>query len=252
LLVIRDEQMGILGRVPRIAFEAELANHFTRHYPAECGRAGREQVLKMVRLGIQRAFAHGYGSQREVGVYINLMVILGQAFDRDPQIPWAIEQINDLSIDDPFDRIKRVFQSTLTYLEQCFGGANGQMVRTLVRLRDFDLKRAPQSEGLQFQDDISRVLQYFCPQKYVFQGEEANRSLVQEGLDGAEQYGIENSPGLTVYITLMFLLGAGFDQDPLYPWAGEVLRDRSLPDENTRVAALHRGAMNYVAAVLSE
>jgi hypothetical protein len=252
LLVIRNEQLSILGRVPRNAFEAELARHFTRHYPAECRRAGSDQVIKMVRLGIQRAFVHGYTTQREIGLYVNLMVILGSAFDCDPQIPWALEQLNDLSIDDPFDRIRRTFQSTVRYLEQCFGAENGQMARTLVRLRDFDLKSAPQSEGLDFQDALGGVLRYFCPHKCDVQGEEANRALVREGLDRAEEYGIESSRGLTVYITLMFLLGAGFDQDPMYPWAGQVLRDRSLRDEKTRVAALHEAAMRYVAEVLSE
>jgi hypothetical protein len=244
--------LSILVRVPRRAFEADLANHFFRYYPAECRRAGRDQVLKMVQLGIDRAFVHGYETEREIGLYLNLMVILGCALDRDPQIPWALEQLNDFSIDDPFARIQRAFRSTVRYLEQCFGAENGQMARTLVRLRDFDLKQAPQSEGLQFQDDLCVLLQYFCPHKYAVQGEEANRALVWEGLERAEEYGIESSRGLTVYITLMFLLGAGFDQDPLYPWAGQVLRDRSLPDENTRVAELHGAAMKYVAEVLSE
>jgi hypothetical protein len=101
-------------------------------------------------------------------------------------------------------------------------------------------------------DDLCAVLRYFCPHKYEFQGEAANRALIEEGFDRAERYQIETGRGLTVFVTLMFLLGAGFDGDPLYPWAGEVLLDRSLPDENTRVTALHRAAMKYVAEVLPE
>ena len=76
--------------------------------------------------------------------------------------------------------------------------------------------------------------------------------MIAYGLDRAERYAIEGSRGLTVYLTLMFLLGAGFDQDPLYPWAGRVLRNESTFGESARVAALHQAAIAYVADVLTE
>jgi hypothetical protein len=252
LLIIRTEQMRRLRHVPANAFEAQLVRHFFRFYPDECGRAGEPQVRKMVQLAIRRAAVHGYFARREVALYANLMVILGCSFDLDPQIPWAAEQLNDLAIEDSFPRIRRVFASTLAYLEACFGAENGQMLRTLVRIRDFDLAFVPQSRGLQFHDDLCEILRKFCPPKYEHQGEAANRALVRAGIKVAESYGITGNTGRAVCVTLMFMLGSGFDEDPMYPWAARVLRDAGVRDEKARVAQLYARAADYVDDVLAE
>lgn len=252
MLVIRTEQLSALGRAPRAAFEAELIRHFERFYPEECRRAGAGNVGDMVRLGIDRAGMHGYYVRREIGLYINLMVMLGSAFDRDPQIPWALKQLNDLSIADPFDRIQRIFESALDYLGACYGDGNEYMKRALVRIRDFDPALAPQSVGLAFENDLLELWREFCPQKFSTQPEEATRELIRQGMESAEKYGIVSSQGRVVVLTLMFFLGIGIDDDPLYPWAGEALRDPSLAVEQRRAAELHRAALAYVNDVLSE
>jgi hypothetical protein len=252
LLTIRTEQLRVLGQTPRTSFEAELANHFFRYYPNECLRVGRDQVLKLVRSGIGRAFAHGYSKQREAGLYINLMMMLGSGFDRDPQIPWAARQLNDGAIGDSFERIQHVFQSAVKYLEDCFGPKNGEMVRTLVRLRDSSLSSAPQSEGLQLRADLRDLLKFLAPRKFAVDGEDAVRELIEESFHRAIDYGMADSCGVSVFACLMFLLGARFDSDPMYPWAGEILRVRAARNEDTRAAALHAAAMRYVGSVLSE
>jgi hypothetical protein len=252
LLLIREEQLNLLGRIPHTSFEAELVRHFMRYYPHECGRAGTAHVRELVCLGISRGLVHGYTAHREIGLFINLMVMLGSGFTSDPQIPWALAQLNDLAIDDPFQRIQRVFRSSLQYLENCFGPKSSGMVKTLIRIRDFDLASAPRSVGLQLYEDLSKLFQYLCPPKYSAQGEASTRELISAGFDRAELYGVKSSVGRAVHITLMFMLGARFDEDPLYPWAGQVLRDKSLADEATRVRSLHNAAMQYINEVLSE
>jgi hypothetical protein len=252
LLIVRSEQVRILGHIGRASFEAQLANHFFRHYPNECRGVGREQVLKLVRSGIDRAFVHGYTKQREVGLYINLMMILGSGFDRDPQIPWAGRQLNDGAIEDSFERIQRIFQSTIKYLEDCFGPKNGEMLRTLVRLRDSSLSSAPQSEGLQLRTDLRNLLKFLAPRKFAVDGEDAVRELIEESFDRAIDYRMTQPCGVSVLACLMFLLGARFDNDPMYPWAGTILRGRTGSGEDTRASDLHAAAMRYVESVLSE
>jgi hypothetical protein len=44
----------------------------------------------------------------------------------------------------------------------------------------------------------------------------------------------------------MFLLGSGFDKDPQFPWAENVLNDKSIPDESTRVDRLYKEAMTFM------
>lgn len=251
MLVIRNDQMRLLGRAPREAFEASLVEHFTRYYPNECNRAGREQVQQFVRLGIDRAFLHGLSAQREVGLYINLMMMLGSGFDRDPLLPWAAQQLNDSSIADSFDRIRKVFDSALQYLEDCYGPENGQMKRTLIRLRNSKLADAPESDGLRFRTDVCALLKSLAPKKFEVDGEDAVRGTIQEAIFRALSYGMTSSRSRTVFSCLMFLLGVEFDTDPLYPWAAEKLAG-TYASEAGRIATLYEAAMEYVAAVLQE
>jgi hypothetical protein len=49
----------------------------------------------------------------------------------------------------------------------------------------------------------------------------------------------------------MFMLGSGFDRDPLHPWATEVLNDTSISDENERATRLYGEALNHLEQSLS-
>ena len=46
----------------------------------------------------------------------------------------------------------------------------------------------------------------------------------------------------------MILLGVDFDTDPQYPWAGDILRDASVPNQTERADRLHAWLMELLAA----
>lgn len=251
MLTIRREQMDLLARSSREEFEQRLLNHFARFYPHEVGQLGREQFLKLIRLGISRAPAYGFTEQREVGLFINLMLMLGCDFGRDPQLPWARELLHDDSLDDSFDRIQRIFKRAVKYLGDCFGDDGRYMARAVIRARNYKLDSAPLSEGDELKGDLLSVLETFCPQKFAAQGVEATRGLIDFAFESAEEHGIESNQGLAVYAILMFLLGCGFYHDPVYPWASSVLGERGL-EESVLVQKLYDAAVVHTAAVLSE
>jgi hypothetical protein len=251
MLVIRKEQLNALGRIPLGEFELQLVSHFARFYPRECRLAGNSQVRQLVGMGIQRALQHGYTSQREASLYINLMIILGCDFDRDPQIPWAARQLDDKRILGKFRRIQGVHSSVVRYLEKTVGDNNQHIVKSMIRLRDYRLEDAPNSSGSRLAGDLSALLARFWGEKSSYQGEEAMRKLIAHAMSSARTFGISSGRGLTVYTTLMFMLGSGFASDPMYPWAGRVLSDDKLPDESARVNALHREAISYLNQSLS-
>jgi hypothetical protein len=251
-LVIRKEQLDFLASIPRRAFETSLVEHFFRYYPKDCARLGEAPVRAMIRRGIERATAHGYHTREQAGLYCNLILMLGAGFDRDPQIPWAVEQLDDLVIDDPLERMRRLVATALQYLRDSFGEQGGYMARALVRIREYDLASAPCSTGPQLETDLLGSLESFCPQKFRTQGGGPTRALIRLGVAEAARHGISGGPGLTVYIALMFMVGAGFDDDPIYPWAGAVLNDASTASEAERVGRLHRAAAAYVSRALSD
>lgn len=248
MLVIRKSQLDALDPLPQIIFEDQLLKHFRQHYPQDCRRAGATQIRKLIRMGIAQACGHRYLSQREVGYYVNLMLMLGCDLDRDPQIPWMCAQLNDLSIESGLDRIQRAFQSALHYLGEAFGEKSGYMARALVRVRDYDLASISSSG----EQDLFELMNHICPQKVKVQGEGPTRALIPLCLRNAASYKIRTPSGVAVFLTLMFLLGAGFDHDPMYAWAEEALNDTSFTTEQDRIAHLHARAIAYVNQVLAE
>ena len=250
MLVIRESQLSTLGSVQVREFETQLVRHFARFYPRECRLAGNDQVQQLVAMGLSRARQHGYVVQREASLYVNLMIILGQDFDRDPQIPWAAQQIDDTSIPGPFRRIRKVHQSAVRFLEQTVGDDNQHIARALLRVRSFRLSDSPDRSADGFDGQLATLLARLYPQKFAVQREPAMRGLITHAIESARTYGIVGGQGITLFAGLMFMLGSGFTSDPMYPWAGRVLGDERLRDEASRVEALHGEAIAYLVASL--
>ena len=252
MLVIRKEQLDVLGSIPQKQFEVSLIRHFFHFYPQDCARVGEGQIGRLVQLSIDRAAGYGYHSRQEVGFYCNLMLMLGVDFDHDPQIPWAVEQANDWTMANPLERIQRLFETSLTYLAEAFGENGGYLARALVRIRDYDLESAPEVKNPQLETGLLSLFEFLCPQKFKVQGVDPTRALIRRGIEDAARYGISGGRGLSVYITLMFMLGAGFDHDPVYPWTGSILNDLSLIDGMEKARQLYRASIAYVNRVLTE
>jgi hypothetical protein len=250
VLVLRNAQLEAIGRVPRLLYEKALLKHFGRYYPAECERAGQEQVLELIEYGIERAPTHGYESQREVAFYVNLMLILGCDFDLDPQYPWAGEQLNDFSITDPFARIQRVFQTTIDFLNKTSGDGNEYVLRALHRMRQYDLETPPHSLGGQPESHLMGLLQSLYPEKCAWHTSHELAALIRHSTEAASRHGFQEAAGQSVYTTLVFMLGVGIDHDPMYPWAGRTLNDATIRGERARVEELHREAIAYIDFLL--
>ncbi len=52
---------------------------------------GSDAVLETIEDGIARAAHHGFVRDVDVGRFVNLMLLLGDEFDVDPDVPWAAE-----------------------------------------------------------------------------------------------------------------------------------------------------------------
>lgn len=250
MIPIRQDQLEMFRRRARDRFDAELARHFLATYPYECREAGGEAaVLELVRRGVDRAADHGYTAQRQAGLYIGLTFMLGADFDSDPQIPWAGRMLDDASVEDPEDRILRLYAAAVDFLRATAGDGCRHLVRALVRIKGFDLGAVPEPLGDSWEDDLLKRLRAFFPEKYDVQGEEANRELVRQAGALAGELGFEGGRAVTAVGALMFMLGSGFHRDPLYPWAARALAGGGPEPE--RVARLHREALAHLERSLA-
>ena len=245
MLLIRDAQMRAIGEGLRAAYERTLTQHFTTLYPRETREAGEAQIAKLVSIAAKRAVDQGYGSSsREIGLYVSLAFVLGIAFDEDPQIPWAGQRLSRPSETDSATRIGEVYQIALEYLGATAGEECEHVVRAMLRIRSFDLDNAPATEGEQWIDDMAGVLHDIHPRKYDYQGEIANRNLLAMAIESAHRNGFRSPRGRGIWATLMFMLGSGFDRDPLYGWVHDALAGDG--EEMERVARLYRGALLHI------
>ena len=249
MLVIRREQMDVLEKLPRTLFEDQAMQHLNRYYPRECRELGREQVRVVVQLGIQRAEEHGFRTQRQVGFYISLMLLLGSDFDRDLQLPWVMVILADL-LADPSSLMERLWKAAMVYIDETAGKKNELLVRALIRIRDFDLATASEFSPDEFEDDMSDLLNTFYPQKWSHQGEAATREMIQRSVELAANYDLQTNAGICVFVTLAFMLGMGFHDDPLFPWASDILCDATL-DTDAKSDRLYEAAMAYLETALA-
>jgi hypothetical protein len=247
MLSIRNAQLEVLSRHPRLRFEAELAGHLRRYFPHECARG---DVGRFVRLGIDRAEYHGCETQRDVALYLSLMAMLGSDFDRDPQIPWAGTELDDPSIPTIEARLSKVYDSALAYLEEIGGHGNCHLVRAGLRIRGYDMGGLSPADA----DDLPAVLVEFLtgiyPEKARRQGESAMEELVNLAIESARTRGAKADRATAIHALHMFMLGSGYDCDPLYGWLNGVLDDRKVGPVELRFDIMLKASVDYLEVTL--
>ena len=93
------------------AFEDRVAAHLKRCFPRQSEALGEAKVHEVIHYGIQRAKSYGIIAERDVCKYIDLMIVFGRDFDKDPQLGWPAPILNNKTVKDPALRIKRLLEA---------------------------------------------------------------------------------------------------------------------------------------------
>ncbi|MFH1216451.1 MAG: hypothetical protein V1706_08115 [Pseudomonadota bacterium] len=251
MLIIRKQQMHAFQSAPRQRFENSLVDHFIAHYPVECALLDNDQILQFIRAGIAKASNHGFSTQRETGLFLGIMFILGSHFDTDPQFSWAMDALNDPLMPDSYERIRQAYAETVDYLENVAGKDNQLIVKALIRLKKLDITEFDQIPEDDLQAKISESLQYCYPEKYEYQGQENVDRLIKSSMVRAAKYGIDSHPGKATFAALSFMLGENFDIDPLQPWAAQTLSDDSENAHMDKTERLYLASLQHIEHSLS-
>ena len=244
MLLIRQAQIDSLEASLRRRFEDQLVRHFAGLYPREVTEAGGErQLARLVRRGMSRAARRGYKGRKEVGMFVALMFILGDGFETDPQLPWVSRHLNNDGMPVAL-RPECAFDEAIDYLEATAGAKAGLIVRAMLRLRSYELDSAPESSGEEWIEDCCDRLEAYYPEKFAYQGIVVTRALAGLARERAAAHGLSSSRSAMLYAILMFMMGSGFDEDLLYPWAASALAVSG--GEHERAEVLHRAAMSHL------
>jgi len=241
MLKIRTEQVNEFERADAPYFETRLIAHLKEAFPKHCGFLGEAGVAETARYGIAKAAEYGFTRQAGAKLYADLLLLVGRGFDTDLQLPWAAEVLNEKT--DEAAKAQRLHAQATTYLNRVSGPDNEFIDKAQSRIAKEKID-VPSQPG-QFGYDTLERLKEIWPEKYEYLGEDRTKDLVRHCVSAAKTYGMGTERGLLVYTGLAYMMGAGFDRDPLVKWAGEILNDKQT-DGAERAEKLYAEALNYL------
>ena len=259
--IIRPEQMKALRRVRWIPFAEEMLVHLTKHFPIDCQLLGSRQIRRVIRHGIERADAHGFTAKGEICRYVDLSLALGSHFDRDPQLPWVAPLLRISEAGNPKAAMGGLRGRAMEYLEQVSGRRGERYIRALLRAhhgvqslsRKGPSRRTRSSTcGTARVSGSARPHRHRCPRVGVRASAAPARVVVLTlGRVDAVARGVASAEALMLHLTLMFLLGSHYAEDPQFPWAAEILEAPFLTGSGDRARSLLERARAHLDRALA-
>lgn len=125
MLTIREEQLDVFRGEAIQQLTETLAADLRRGLPAHVQALGEQGTLDAIRAGIDRAGAYGIITREGVSGYVKLMFLFGSDFDTDPSRAWAGQVLNDPSLPDEGERMRRLVQAAMDFARSLAEGDPG-------------------------------------------------------------------------------------------------------------------------------
>ena len=244
MLTIRAEQLAVFEKSSSPEFALRMEEHVREAFPKHSGFLGDAGVREIVRYGVEQGRASGFSTQSPVQLFIDLTLLLGREFHSDPQLPWAREVIEDHALfPDELSRAERLHAAALEYLDSVSGPDNEFIDDAQKRILAESLTILTGSTDA-FIGGVSVRLERIWPQKFKSLDRAVRVEFIRLGVRKALTYGIGSESGALLCIGMMFMLGSGFDRDPMFGWSHEILASAGPAAE--KIANLHSAAIAYL------
>lgn len=109
-------------------------------------------------------------------------------------------------------------------------------------IRSNQIKAFERSSRADFEDEMMQHCRELFPHLGEALGGSPLRVVVQQAVTAAEAHGFTNRGPARLFVDLTLLFGVGFDSDPRYPWAAELLASDELTEQTHRAEALYERA----------
>jgi len=83
--------------------------HIRQYFPRQFTNLGEPMVREWIEAGIKQSGEYGITAERDVCKYIDVMMVFGRNFDKDPACPWA-PPILTAQPTDPALKTERLFE----------------------------------------------------------------------------------------------------------------------------------------------
>ena len=116
----------------------------------------------------------------------------------------------------------------------------------MLTIRQAQMDAFSRIEVAKFEEWVLAHLQMFFPSRYRAAGEPRLREVIRSGIERAASHDVRAKRDVCKYIDLMVVFGRGFDADPRFPWAREILA--SGEPAPRRMRDLFAAAQQYLRA----
>ena len=254
MLMIRNTQMRAIEESLIRVFEDRTYAHLQKYFPQHCLLLGEGPMRKVIQQGWQKAKSYDLTAECCVRSYIEFMCRFGSGFDTDPLLPWAAAILNDRSTMDQVARGDRLYHQAWDYIDHIskdYRDDAGQpttarFMGEIRSLRQGNNEVLTQSARPDFARGLELRLETNFPAKCEFVGEERLQSFIHQAIESSRTYGITSERGTTICAIFLFVLGDGFANDLLLPWASTVLNDKEIADEIDRVDRLYTEGVGFL------
>ncbi|MRG92225.1 hypothetical protein [Polyangium spumosum] len=225
---IRQDQFEVLERDVGIAeLQRDVIRRLGERSPGCFAIVPERGIAAVVRLGVARAARRGLTRLGPVRLYVETMILLGWAFDDDPLFPWAEAALAEARPTQA-ERASRLYEVMMEYLRAAAGTGQEHTLAAMRRFEpiatralDMDLPRESIREVL------TREARALAPERLAWLGPEGEERAIDAWARHAEAHGLSGG-SVVAYGLLACLLGHGFAEDPLFPWADTKLREGDM------------------------
>lgn len=116
-------------------------------------------------------------------------------------------------------------------------------------IRDAQIKILERASVDSFVAELCEHCREYAPELLGSINDEQLEAAVRHGIAAAENYGFDKRGPVRFYVDMMIAFGSGFDTDPQYPWAAEILANPEGMTQMELSEALHNKATEVFAIV---
>ena len=224
MFTIRKHHIRALENVAKARFEDEMLEHLKNYAPKLYEIRGEQCFRKVINLGLSKSEDYELTNRGPVRFFLESMVSLGCDFDTDPQLPQAGEILSGIKTKNQATRSNNLYLYVTNHLRRCMGIKNEHLVSALSRITS---NNHPYQWEKMLENDYSnsclKFIFYLWPEKASHTGNTKLRTLITTGSMHADTNNIHTPKGSFIITVLMFMLGHGAINDPLYYWIKESL-----------------------------
>lgn len=109
MLIIRKEQMAVFEKHLDSRFHEFLRKHVREYMAVEEKELSNQSVDELIRLAISRASSYRVTMERDIALFLDLMILKGRDFDSDPKLLWA-RKILDSKDSDGSEKMQKIYR----------------------------------------------------------------------------------------------------------------------------------------------